>query len=118
MILRGGFLGLAGEEKTHQVGNVLFVLAQWRDVYGHNIQPVIEVFTEGAFLERRTQVPIGRGHQAHIHFDGTSAAKAFELPLLQNAKQFHLRRSRHVTDFIEEECSFDPPVQTSPVYLL
>ena len=57
------FLGQPRQKKVHQVGNVFLVLAQRRNIDGHDVQPVVKVLAKGALLERRAQIAIGGGDQ-------------------------------------------------------
>ena len=79
------------------------MIAQRRNIDGHDVQPIIEVLAERAFFECGAQIAIGGGDQAHIHFMRFRSAEALEFAVLQYAKELHLNRSRHVADFVEEE---------------
>ena len=94
------------EKKFGQAGDVFLVIAQRRNIDRHDIQAVVEVLAERAFFERRAQVAIRGGDQAHIHFDGARAAEPLEFALLQNAQQLHLRGRRHIADFVEKKRAF------------
>src|SRR6185437_11243348 len=98
-----GRTGEFGDEELRQRRNVLLVLAQRRQVNGHDVQAVVQIFTERALLERGAQVAVGGGDQADIHFLGAGAAEAFEFALLQDAQQFDLRGHGHVADLVEEQ---------------
>src|ERR1017187_6862306 len=92
-----------GDEVLRQKRNILFALAQRRNVHGHHVEAVIEVLAKGALLKRGAQILVGGGHHAHVDMAGDVAAQALELALLQHAQQFHLDGRGHVADFIQED---------------
>src|ERR1700690_2505513 len=79
------------------------MVPQGRDIDGHHIQAVIEVLAESPLFQRGTQIAIGRGNQADIHFVRFRAAETLEFALLQNAQQLHLDRRGEVADLVEEK---------------
>src|SRR5437868_5071185 len=60
--------GKAFQKSTYECGNIFFVFPQWRNIYSNNIQTIIKIFAESAFLECRAQVTVSSCHQADIHF--------------------------------------------------
>src|SRR6266498_3505770 len=53
--------------------------------------------------DRRFEVAIRRGHDAHVDFERQRAADALELFLLERAEDLRLQRQREVADFIEKQ---------------
>jgi hypothetical protein len=49
------------------------------------------------------QIPVRRSDEANVNPMGPGATKTFEFLLLQNAKQFWLRRERNVTNLVQKE---------------
>ncbi len=90
-------------EMAGQEGNVLLARAQGRDVDGHDVEAVVEVFAEGALLEGGAQVLVGGGDDADVDVAGDVAAEAFEFALLQDAQQLDLDGGGDVADLVEED---------------
>ena len=82
------------------------MLAQRRNIDGHNIQAVVKVFAKRSFFQRRAQITIRGGDQPHIHLDGLGPAQPLKLALLQYAQQLYLDRRGHIADFIEKQRAF------------
>ena len=61
-------LAKRARKRFDQVGDVFLVLAQRRDVDGHDVQAVVEILAEGALFEGGAQIAIGGGDEAHVHF--------------------------------------------------
>jgi hypothetical protein len=71
-----------------QQRNVFLALAQRRHMNGDDIQAVIEVLAEEAFLDQALEIAVGGGEDAHVHVDFFRAADAGEGALLKGAKEF------------------------------
>ena len=99
----GILLGKAREEKIDEGGDVFPVVAQRRDVDGDDVEAIVEVLAEGAFLEGGAEIAIRRGDEADIDFESFRAAEALEFAFLENPKKFDLNRGRDVADFVEEK---------------
>src|ERR1700683_5575946 len=97
--------GEARNEKIRQIGDVFFALTQRRNVDGDNIQTIIKIFAKGSLFEGLAQIAVGGRDQPHVHFHRARAAEPLKLALLQNAQQLHLRRRRHIADFIKKQRS-------------
>ena len=65
----------------------------------------IQIFAKRSRRDRRTQIAIGRGHDAGIDLDVALTADAPDLPLLQGPEQLGLNRRRDFADFIEKDRS-------------
>ena len=98
-----GFLCVALEKIIGERGNVFLVIAQRRNVDGHDVQAVVEVLAERAFFERGAEVAVGGGDQAHVHLVRFRSAQALELAVLQHAQKLHLNGAGHVADFVEKQ---------------
>ena len=68
-----------------------------------HVEPVEEVFAEGAFLDELPKVGVGRRNDAGVELDRLRFADALDLALLQRAQQLGLQRQRHQADFVDEE---------------
>ena len=56
----------------------------------NHIQPIKQIFTEGAFFHHFLQIPVGGGDNADINLNGLMPANAFKLPLLEDSQQLSL----------------------------
>ena len=90
-------------KKLASAGNVFFVIAQRRNIDGDDVQPVVKIFAERAFFERGAQIAIRCGDQADIHFDAFSFRRGARIRAPAARAELHLRRGRHVADFVEEK---------------
>jgi hypothetical protein len=78
-------------------------LAQGRHAQRDHVQAVVEVLTEGPLLHHGAEVAVGRRHDAHVDLLGLGATDRHERPFLDDAKDLHLERGRHVTHLVHEE---------------
>src|ERR1043165_7098995 len=90
------------EEVISQIRNLVFPLAQWWNLHGHDIEPVKQIFTKFARANGRSQVAVSRRHYSDIHFDRLSASQPLKLPILQHLEELGLETSIHVPDFIKQ----------------
>jgi hypothetical protein len=96
------------------------VFDQQRDVVGalakrwhrdrKHVQPIEEIAAERAGLDRRLQVAVRGGDDAHVDAHRCAPSDALELALLQDTEQCDLRLHRQLADFVEEE---GPPCASS-----
>ena len=77
-------------------------LAQRRHHQRHYVQAVVEILAKCPGFYRCCQILVGGGDQANVHRDGTRAAQALELPLLQHAQQLDLQRRRQLPNLIQK----------------
>ena len=78
-------------------------MPQRRQLDRDHVQPVVEVGAEAALGHLLLEIRVGRRHQPAVDLDRLRAADRDDLALLQRAQQLHLRRERHLADFVEEE---------------
>jgi hypothetical protein len=69
----------------------------------HHADAIVKIGAEVTGEHSRFQVPVGRGHQPHIHLDGVIAAHALELAFLQHAQQLGLKGRRDLPDLIQKQ---------------
>src|SRR5713226_597750 len=93
------------DEALDQQRNIFTPFSQWRQIDRYDIQPIIKVLSEGPIFYHLFEIRTCGRDNTHVDLDGTVAANPLELPLLQYAQQFDLKRCRHVADFIEENGS-------------
>ena len=70
---------------------------------GTTFEPEVEVLAELAGRDRRLQIAVGRGDDAHVDLQHLLAADARELARLQHAQHLGLRGQVHVADLVEED---------------
>jgi hypothetical protein len=83
--------------------DVFATIAQRRRGHGDDVEPVVQVLAEALVLHELGEILVGRGHDAHVDADGTRAAHALELALLQDAEDLGLGHRRQVRHLVEEE---------------
>ena len=78
------------DEVSRQGGDVLGALAQRRNHNRKHRQAEKEILAVMAGRDRRFEVAIRRGHDAHVDFERQRAADALELFLLERAEDLRL----------------------------
>src|SRR2546430_945489 len=96
------FLAIAVQEMRQQKGHIFATLAQRRNLEVNHVQAVIQVFAEAALANKRKQVDVGSGHDAHVDFKLLGAPQTHEFALLDHAQKLGLRFGADGGDFIEE----------------
>ncbi len=87
---------------AYQEWDIFRVLAQRGNMDGKYIQPVEKIGAERLIVDHRAEVAMGGRNETRIAVQGSRAAQAFELALLQNPQQFRLQIERKITDFVEK----------------
>ncbi len=87
----------------HQQGNVLFVIAQRRQIDVEDIQPEIKILPQMAAADRLFGIFVRGREHAHIHRRLGLASQPADLAVFQHAQEFRLRRRRHLADLIEQQ---------------
>src|SRR4051794_861750 len=64
---------------------------------------MVQILAKHAFASLRREIAIRGGDDARFQPDRFDAADAFELTLLQDAKQLRLKVGRHLADLVEED---------------
>ncbi len=77
--------------------------AQRRHADADDVEPVVEVLAELAALDRRLEILVGRGEEAHVDAERVLAADRAHALVLQHAQELHLQRERQLADLVEEE---------------
>ena len=90
------------DEFLDEQRNIFTPFAHGRQNDRNHIQPIVQIFTERAVLHHLLEVGAGRRNDADVNLHRTVSTDAFEFPLLQDAQQLHLKRYRHVSDFVQE----------------
>jgi hypothetical protein len=96
-------IGHLSGEMRDQRGNVLGALAERRQQQGEDVDPMIEILPERAFLDELIEVAMSGHDDADVDRDGAVATHTLDLPLLEHAQELGLHDHGHVADFVEEE---------------
>jgi len=99
------FACVAIDEVFDEERDVVGTLAQGRHRNRKHVQPIKEIASERAGFDRRQQVAVGRGNDAHVDVNRSGPADALELAFLKNAQQRDLGLHRQFADFVEEDGS-------------
>ncbi len=100
---------------AQQGRNVFLAVAQRRQGDIDDVQAVIQVLAELAFLHQLRQVGVGGGQDAHVHALRLCGSQGRELFFLDHAQQLDLRLRPQGSDLVEEDC---PTVRHLEVSLL
>ena len=76
---------------------------QRRQVELNDVDAVVQVLAEAAFIDGRFQVAVRGGEDADVDGDFLLAADRPDLALLQGPQQLGLRGQRHLADFVEKQ---------------
>src|SRR5579862_531897 len=87
----------------HEHQDILAALAERRQLNGDDVEPVVQVGTEGALAHAAVQVAVGGGDHADIDAHRLPAADARKLPLLEHAQDLGLGARWHLADLVQEE---------------
>src|SRR5262245_35948903 len=79
--------------------------AQGRERDGNHSEPVVEILTKRALLDRPPDVFVGGRDETHIGEDRLGSAHTIEALILEDPQQAALQRERHVPDFIKKHRS-------------
>ena len=86
-----------------QRADVHAALAQGGHRDGIDIEPIIEVLTEGALAHHGGQIPIGGRDDADVHLDGGHPAHPYNLFFLYNPQQLGLKRQRQFAHLVQKQ---------------
>ena len=73
-----------------QTYHIVAPLTERRQADWKYIEPIIQVFAEGALLGRCGKIPIGRGQHPHVDFLGPRTADGIEFSILEHPQQLRL----------------------------
>ena len=97
---------LAGElleEVLGEGGDVAVALAQRGQGDREHVEAVVEVLAERPGRDRRGEVLVRRGDEAHVGLERLGPAEALVLARLQHPQELDLRGQRQVADLVEEQ---------------
>src|SRR5262245_7993689 len=96
---------MSADKPVCEQRNVVAALLERRHGKRYDFQPVIQIAAKGTGGDRLIEVPIGRGDEPKVDADAACAADAFELMILEHAKQLGLQFERKLADFVEKDGS-------------
>src|SRR5262245_29608234 len=91
------------EKMSDELRDILAAVAERRQVNGHHVEPVVEVFAKTARGGLGQQVAVAGGNDAGIDANGLRIAHAFELSLLERTQQLYLQMRRRGVDLVKED---------------
>src|SRR5437870_7104605 len=94
---------VAPDEMIDEQRDVLDALAQRRHHDRHYVEPVVEIFAEGAAADGLLEVRVRRGDEAHVDLDRPGAADPLDLALLEYPQELGLELGPQGADLVEEE---------------
>ena len=89
------------QEALSEDEDLLLALAQRRNANLHDVEAVVEVFTELAAGERLLEIAIGRRHDPGVHVDHPVASDAGEAEVLQDVQELGLKGKGKLGDLVE-----------------
>src|SRR4051812_33254990 len=95
--------GVLVNEVVGKPRDLVLTLAQRRNLDGHDVQPVIQVFPEVAFSNCLSKIAVSGRHDPDIHFHGLSASEPLKLAVLEHLKKLGLEAYVHVSDFVQQK---------------
>src|SRR5262245_4848888 len=91
----------SGEEQLDEARDLLAPLAQRRNLELHDVEPVVEVFTELTERHLALQVSIGGRDHARVDLDHRVAAHAGEAEILEHVQELGLQRQRQLCYLVQ-----------------
>ena len=92
-------------EEFDERRNVFFPLAQRRKLNVDDVQAVVQILAESAFVHEPFQIDVRCSNDPRIDLDRIDAAKPHEFLFLNHTQQLGLRFDADRSDFIEEDRS-------------
>jgi hypothetical protein len=84
-------------------GDIVAAVTERGQLDGDDVEPVIEILAERAFLDSLFERFVGGGDHADVDVDGDVVADAADFAFLEDAQDPALEHGRHGTDFVEED---------------
>ena len=93
----------AVDEVPDEPRQVLEPLAQRRKRDRIDVQAVVKIGSETAFLDRQLKILVGRGNHADIHLPRVRRSDPLEFAFLQHPEKLRLHFGRQVADLVEKK---------------
>src|SRR4029077_5962714 len=92
-----------GDVGPDEKRDVLAAIAQRRHLNGENTEAEVEILAEGAAGHALGEVPVGCGHDSHVHPSGPGRSHPLKLPVLEEPEQLDLEIGGELADLVQEE---------------
>ncbi len=93
------------DEVIDQERDILRTVTQARQSERHHFQAMIQIFAERASADRFFQIAVGGRNDAHVDFNRFVGTDSRDFAAFQHTQKFDLRGERHVSHFVEKQCS-------------
>src|SRR5450631_1906069 len=93
--------------------DILAALAQWRQIDGGDVEPVVQIGTKALLLDKLPEVFLRCSDHATVDRDQLVRSQPLDFSFLQHTQQLDLERHRQTLDFIEEHRSPVRPLDFS-----
>ncbi len=94
------------DEVLHESRNIVPAFAEWWQLNGKDVEPVIQVAAEFVPRYHSFDITVCGSDETNVYLMTLAAPQTFELLFLQDAQQFGLQRKRDVTHFVKEQRPF------------
>jgi hypothetical protein len=92
-----------GEVVVQQRHDVLGAASQRRDLDPHDVEPVVQIASEGSFGDALGEASVGGSDEPDVHADRPGGADGRDFAFLEQAEQFGLEVQVEFSDLIEQE---------------
>ena len=106
------------EIEIEQVGHVLGVFVERRDVQRHHVEVVEQILAETSGAHLFLQIALGDGDDAHVDAHRLAAPDAQERPAVERPEQLGLRLPFHVGHLVEQQGAAGGLLQAAVVGVL
>ena len=89
-------------EMIRQRPYILAPVAQRRQSDGKDINAMVQILAENSAAYEFFEIAMGLHHHAHIHFNRSIDADAYDLLLHEHPQQRRLHQRSHIADFVQE----------------
>ena len=93
------------EVALRQARDILSTVLERGERQGHDPEPIVEVPAEAALADIILKVPVGGGHDAHVHRYLLLCPQAPHLAVLEHPQELDLEVRLHFGDLVEENCA-------------
>src|SRR5262249_4935672 len=98
-------LSVSTRKFASQRGDILAMIAQWRDDELNHRQPIIEIQSEPTSTRFRDEIAVGTGDDANVDPLDPPRSYLLDFALLQGAQKLGLHAERELTHFVEHQRS-------------
>ena len=99
-VLYAQLFGALLQEMPGQSKHILTSLAQCRQSQANDVQAVVQILAEHAFLDALLQVLVRRSNHTRTGFDSVVPTDTIKVSVAENPQQAGLQIERHVTNLV------------------